>query len=95
MVAPSRNAGFQPAPGQSRQEAELQLKRVGRIAPIQATGLLRVTTPGAIAPTLLNQEGSFGGSPPQMRRGGALSDGVVLNRGTADQHSTCTLFLNL
>jgi hypothetical protein len=37
--------------------------------------------PGAIAPPLLIQEGSSGkGSPPQMRRGGALGDGVVLNR---------------
>jgi len=37
--------------------------------------------PGAIAPPLLIQEGSSGkGSPPQMRRGGALGDGVVLSR---------------
>ena len=34
--------------------------------------------PGANAPPLLIQEGSFNGSPPQMRRGGALGDGVVL-----------------
>ena len=36
--------------------------------------------PGATAPPLLIQEGSSGkGSPPQMRRGGAIGDGVVLN----------------
>ncbi len=40
-----------------------------------------VTTPSLSAPPLLNQEGSQKkSSPPQMRRGGALSDGVVLNR---------------
>jgi hypothetical protein len=35
-----------------------------------------VTTPALSAPPLLNQEGSLflPGSPPQMRRGGALSD---------------------
>jgi hypothetical protein len=38
------------------------------------------TTPAANAPPLLIQEGSFKDSPPQMRRGGALGDGVVLNR---------------
>jgi hypothetical protein len=38
-----------------------------------------VTTPGASAPPLLIQEGSLNGSPPQMRRGGALGAGVVVN----------------
>jgi type I restriction enzyme R subunit len=39
-----------------------------------------VTTPSLGAPPLLNQEGSSKKSfPPRMRRGGALSDGVVLN----------------
>ena len=38
------------------------------------------TTPGANAPPLLIQEGSIYGSPPQMRRGGAPGDGVVLSR---------------
>jgi hypothetical protein len=38
------------------------------------------TTPDANAPPLLIQEGSCYGSPPQMRRGGAPSDGVVLSR---------------
>jgi hypothetical protein len=39
------------------------------------------TTPALSAPPLLIQEGSSGkGSPPQMRRGGALGAGVVLNR---------------
>jgi hypothetical protein len=38
------------------------------------------TTPSLGAPPLLNQEGCWrGNSPPQMRRGGAPSDGVVLN----------------
>jgi len=36
--------------------------------------------PGATAPPLLIQEGSFNGSPPQMRRGDALAAGVVLSR---------------
>ena len=40
-------------------------------------GWMRETTPGANAPPLLIQEGRFNDSPPQMRRGGALSDGVV------------------
>ncbi len=40
-----------------------------------------VTTPGASAPPFLNQEGSFNGSPPQMRRGVRQpTDGVVVNR---------------
>src|ERR1039458_3641330 len=40
--------------------------------------LAAATTPSLGAPPLLNQEGSwYGGSPPQMRRGGAPSDGVV------------------
>jgi hypothetical protein len=43
--------------------------------------LQEITTPALGAPPLLNQEGSFKNSPPQMRRGGALSAGVVLNRG--------------
>jgi len=38
---------------------------------------LPVTTPSLGAPPLLNQERSFKGSPSQMRRGGAPSDGVV------------------
>ncbi len=38
------------------------------------------TTPDASAPPLLIQGGSFNGSPPQMRRGGAPGDGVVLSR---------------
>ena len=38
------------------------------------------TTPGANAPPLLIQEGRINGSPPQMRRGGAPGDGVVLSR---------------
>jgi hypothetical protein len=42
---------------------------------------LQITTPALGAPPLLNQEGSFKNSPPQMRRGGAPSAGVVLSRG--------------
>ena len=38
------------------------------------------TTPGASAPPLLIQGGVPNGSPPQMRRGGAPGDGVVLSR---------------
>jgi len=42
---------------------------------------LTPTTPAPKAPPLLNQEGSWPkNSPPQMRRGGAPSAGVVLNR---------------
>jgi type I restriction enzyme R subunit len=45
------------------------------------TATAPVTTPALDAPPLLNQEGSFltQSSPPQMRRGGASSAGVVLN----------------
>jgi hypothetical protein len=51
------------------------LSRLGKNAPPQ------ITTPALGAPPLLNQEGSFKNSPPQMRRGGAPSAGVVLTRG--------------
>jgi hypothetical protein len=48
---------------------------------LQKNPELQITTPALGAPPLLNQEGSFKNSPPQMRRGGAPSAGVVLSRG--------------
>jgi hypothetical protein len=48
---------------------------------LRKNAALQITTPALSAPPLLNQEGSFKNSPPQMRRGGAPSAGVVLSRG--------------